>query len=169
MDLKNCAWRKGGNNHYPASTGPIVDPADNIYSSATSSSTTVVHDVFNHAADNDEGRNNYQRLTDMQITIEPSRESWRVPRTVTPGEVPKTSSRPWSVGQLKPPQVGGRIARHQDQDFFLAAVSAQEGEWTTRDAAMELPRLARQEGCCDMHTPMSVSSMGLTSSGHLWA
>jgi hypothetical protein len=27
-------------------------------------------------------------------------------------------------------------------------------------------RLARQERCCDMHTPMSVMSVGLTSSGH---
>ena len=30
-------------------------------------------------------------------------------------------------------------------------------------------RLARPEGCDDMPTPMSVWSMGLTSSGHPWA
>ena len=44
--------------------------------------------------------------------------------------------------------------------------SGPEGDRTTRYATMDSTRLARPEGCCDMHTPMSVRSMGLTSSGH---
>ena len=43
-------------------------------------------------------------------------------------------------------------ARHQDQQILLpCGLPAPEGDMgTTRYATMDLPRLARPEGCCDM-------------------
>jgi hypothetical protein len=108
-------------NHYPASTAEstIIQHLQVLMSILKTTSTQVLLAVQ---------RLQYMMFSAMQqttmrdtiitkglpickFTIAPSRESWTVPRTVTLGEVPKTSSRPRSVGQLEPPQVGGRIAR----------------------------------------------------------
>jgi hypothetical protein len=53
-----------------------------------------------------------------------------------------------------------------DQVLPRAGPVRSGGGQDNRYATMDSTRLARPEGCCDRHTPMSVRSMGLTSSGH---
>jgi hypothetical protein len=51
-------------------------------------------------------------------------------------------------------------------DFPERDPSGQERERTARSATIDFDPTSPPEGCCNMHTPMSVRSMGLTSSGH---
>ena len=79
-----------------------------------------------------------------KVAIPPSRAPWRVPSN---GAVPKElgPSVIWNLHKIEDvqPDIETKAI------FFRAAVSAPEGIGPTRYATMEMPRLARLEGCCD--------------------
>ena len=67
------------------------------------------------------------------------------------GAVPKALSTHWSVGLLE--ATTGAVQPDTKTNKFLlpCGLPAPEGDMgTTRYATMDLPRLARPEGCCDM-------------------